>query len=775
MSFGGPRPASGSIALFHFCKLGACAVSLLLCGAGLVRAQQVSLGGDVNCDGAVDYADIGPLTAAISQTAFDGCDPLHADCNLDGAVSYADINPFVSAVNAAKHVAVSVSSEWLPDDGIWRVTFTPTPLEGGTFVGFMWEFLDPMRSGYPADPNDPDNFDTEPVTYDYQIDDPNDVGDFPFKVYVIVSYSRAQHPTVYTLPAVLVPVGACCVTNQVYSDLPRAACEQLSGRWLGLGSVAGPNSCVPPPVPVGACCFVDGTCQVLTEAACNAGSGAWKGADVTCAAANCPQPPAPTGACCFADGNCQVLTEAACDAGSGAWKGADVTCAGANCPQPPQGLFAEFNVEQLSFDAFANNRVWAPIEPDESGAIVVPRGMRVRLNATVSSPDAVWYAWTWDGNTFAYGGDFLRTFTTEVSFNLGVTVWDSSGDSRHVEHPVVVRGMRNLGSTPTVPNFTPTLITTLGNQVWGATVTGKLGVAFVADPNSLPQPRLLPLASAVAITGLAAVDAGFVCVSHGAVSGVDIHRAPANESGVNAAATPSYTLQLASMGVGGAYDLAAAGNMLYVRTQTPRSVQVYELGGTGAPVRRAVISDEVTRLWLLQDDLLVVQLYNTQTLRFYDVRNPQAPVRAFDDLTITPGYISNVVPGVTRHNFLVCFSGSAYRARLYEVVYSADDPTDAIGVSAPAQVSNNFASAGLFADRIVAPDSISTYLLREFGAYNPSSTTEAYVIDSVDGNVGGTYVAAGWSGSGFVRVRAPANMRFVAIQTAGGGYWVYAP
>jgi len=59
--------------------------------------------GDMNCDGAVDTADIDGFVLAIVDpaayaAAFPDCDVTHADCNDDGAVDTADIDAFVQIV-----------------------------------------------------------------------------------------------------------------------------------------------------------------------------------------------------------------------------------------------------------------------------------------------------------------------------------------------------------------------------------------------------------------------------------------------------------------------------------------------------------------------------------------------------------------------------------------------------------------------------------------------------------------------------------------------------
>jgi hypothetical protein len=58
------------------------------------------LGGDVNCDGTVDFRDINPFVQALTdgdayQNAYPGCWPENSDINGDGSVDFGDINPFV--------------------------------------------------------------------------------------------------------------------------------------------------------------------------------------------------------------------------------------------------------------------------------------------------------------------------------------------------------------------------------------------------------------------------------------------------------------------------------------------------------------------------------------------------------------------------------------------------------------------------------------------------------------------------------------------------------
>ena len=55
--------------------------------------------GDLNCDGAINGADIDPFFLALGDPAgygarFPNCDILNGDMNLDGRVNGADIDPF---------------------------------------------------------------------------------------------------------------------------------------------------------------------------------------------------------------------------------------------------------------------------------------------------------------------------------------------------------------------------------------------------------------------------------------------------------------------------------------------------------------------------------------------------------------------------------------------------------------------------------------------------------------------------------------------------------
>jgi hypothetical protein len=59
---------------------------------------------DMNCDNAVNFADINPFVLALSDpagyaAAYPNCDRRLADCNRDGTVNFADINPFVALLS----------------------------------------------------------------------------------------------------------------------------------------------------------------------------------------------------------------------------------------------------------------------------------------------------------------------------------------------------------------------------------------------------------------------------------------------------------------------------------------------------------------------------------------------------------------------------------------------------------------------------------------------------------------------------------------------------
>lgn len=68
--------------------------------------MQYGILGDMNCDGAVSVADIGPFVLALTDPdsyfpQFPGCDLLAADMNSDGQVSVGDIGTFVARLTGA--------------------------------------------------------------------------------------------------------------------------------------------------------------------------------------------------------------------------------------------------------------------------------------------------------------------------------------------------------------------------------------------------------------------------------------------------------------------------------------------------------------------------------------------------------------------------------------------------------------------------------------------------------------------------------------------------
>jgi hypothetical protein len=74
--------------------------------AGTVWATPRAALGDMNCDGAIDTADIDGFVLALVDpagyaAAFPDCDLTRADCNGDGSVDTADIDAFVAAIIGA--------------------------------------------------------------------------------------------------------------------------------------------------------------------------------------------------------------------------------------------------------------------------------------------------------------------------------------------------------------------------------------------------------------------------------------------------------------------------------------------------------------------------------------------------------------------------------------------------------------------------------------------------------------------------------------------------
>jgi YVTN family beta-propeller protein len=75
-------------------------------GADGLTVVQVTLPGDLNCDGSVGFGDINPFVQILSdfagwQAAHPGCPWQNGDINADGSVSFADINPFVALLTGS--------------------------------------------------------------------------------------------------------------------------------------------------------------------------------------------------------------------------------------------------------------------------------------------------------------------------------------------------------------------------------------------------------------------------------------------------------------------------------------------------------------------------------------------------------------------------------------------------------------------------------------------------------------------------------------------------
>jgi hypothetical protein len=70
-----------------------------------VRVTRLPCPGDLNCDGLVDFGDVGPFVLALSDPAayaqqYPNCRILNGDTNGDGLVDYGDIDPFVGLLSS---------------------------------------------------------------------------------------------------------------------------------------------------------------------------------------------------------------------------------------------------------------------------------------------------------------------------------------------------------------------------------------------------------------------------------------------------------------------------------------------------------------------------------------------------------------------------------------------------------------------------------------------------------------------------------------------------
>jgi len=137
------------------------------------------------------------------------------------------------------------------------------------------------------------------------------------------------------------PVGGCCVSGVCQpTQITEAACQNLSGTWLGENVACDGTNCLP---PVGGCCIAGECTQNVTQGDCEAFQGTWLGANVVCDGSNCAQP---TGACCLPNGMCEVQTSANCGTAGGVYRGNGIACETVNCLQ--SCCFADGTCQLLS-------------------------------------------------------------------------------------------------------------------------------------------------------------------------------------------------------------------------------------------------------------------------------------------------------------------------------------------------------------------------------------------------------------------------------------------
>lgn len=86
---------------YPFFASGTVLISDMQQGLFVVRPNLPQLPGDMNCDGVITVADVGPFVLALTNpagydAAFPDCEALNADLSGDGLVTVSDIGPFVA-------------------------------------------------------------------------------------------------------------------------------------------------------------------------------------------------------------------------------------------------------------------------------------------------------------------------------------------------------------------------------------------------------------------------------------------------------------------------------------------------------------------------------------------------------------------------------------------------------------------------------------------------------------------------------------------------------
>ena len=633
--------------------------------------------GDMNCDGRIDNFDVNGFNLALAQpenyaATFPDCDINLADVNADGQVNQFDLDPFIerllgrvlpeacecnlSPVADAGGDKDAEAGAALQFDG--RASFD----EDGSIVEYAWDFGD----GYTASGAIVSHSYDDAGSYYATLTVTDDCGDESIADGVTVSVSDLdpcegnQAPVADAGPNLAgdagVPVafdgsGSYDADGQIaayqwnFGDGYTASGAQVSHSYDDAGTYYATlivtDDCGEPSVADAVTVSIsepdpcEGNQAPVADAGPDMSVDAGQAIELDASGSIDPDGQIVEFEWDFGDGSqpadTEVVSHTYADAGDytatlTVWDDcgesrADQVVVSVEDSGPPQGLAANFTVSWLlSVDADGTEHWSDAVDPS---TVEIERGLRIKLDGSVSTGGATWFLWDFGDGTFGSNpanAAELHAFNQDRTVTLTVYTadwcqWHTVAKTVHVD-----AGMHQLSST-TWPghDFLPTRCAVWEDQLWAVSAFSSLGVLDISDPESLDCfDIVLPEGSLSSVQSMAANN-GKLFISR-ADGVVDIYL-------TDGFAQSGETISASDLGGAAAREIAAFEDVLFV-SASDNKIHVFDTSSVSPQAMEVLDVTGGTGQLRLTNSRLLVSVSTGGLVTVFDVQNPACPVLA---------------------------------------------------------------------------------------------------------------------------------------------------
>lgn len=299
-------------------------------------------------------------------------------------------------------------------------------------------------------------------------------------------------------------------------------------------------------------------------------------------------------------------------------------------PSEPQTLQADFKVYRLVYvDPVDGTEEWVEVDLENEE---IELGLWVTFDAASSTGPAANYIWMFMDSTFDNTEQVLHAYDEPGDYDVTLTVYnDTWTESDTVAKTVhVAEGMHfvsmvsNVGGT-----FIPVDYTFLGDDLWGISATGVIGVVDISDVRAPGEVSIMETEPTLSVRSLVASSDNKLFVARGS-AGIEVYRASRDAfSRLDAQSIPTEALGGNSAGA-----LAVIDDVLYVRAYPSHEIYLFDTTNSASLGGALALPDGVKDMAPAGPDLLAV-LGDTGTLAVLDVTTPANPVLVGDPIDLS--------------------------------------------------------------------------------------------------------------------------------------------